>query len=93
MSEEEKIEIQIAPMMKYFLDTNIEKLICFRLAFDGAVYIPNRNHKCARGMIMFPKEICTNDLRELRDWFMLILAIPKEKAIEYINKQIEEDKK
>ena len=87
---EEKTEIKVKEMIKDLLN-NKENLF-FQLQFDGQVYASNKNHKYARGMVIFPHEICKDDLRCLRDWFMLIIAIPKEKAFEYIQEKIKEKK-
>lgn len=66
-----------------------EGLIFFQMVGDGAFYIANRNHKLARGSIVFPKEICSDNLKTLDEWFIVLTAIPSERMNEYIAKKLE----
>ena len=84
----DKVEIKIIDFMKEFIDD--EDIITFKLAFDGQVYSANKTHSSARGMIMFPKEICKDNLKDLDKWVMCVIAIPKEKAKNYMRKKLEE---
>ena len=45
----------------------------------------------AKGTILLPEEICTNNTKKVRDWVIFSVAIPKTQILEYIKeKQIEE---
>lgn len=67
-----------------------EGLIFFKMVGDGAFYIANRNHNLARGSIVFPKEICSTNLKTLDEWFIVLTAIPSSKMNEYIAKKIKD---
>lgn len=89
MSEEDiKINITMKKIIEDFAKEP-EGLIFWKMVGDGPFYIANRNHKRARGTMVFPKEICTDNLKTLDDWFIVLTAIPMEKMNEYIKKKLD----
>ena len=88
LNEEKRIEIQIIDLIKNFIDN--KDIVTFKVGFDGNLYASSKTHKSARGMIMFPKEICTTNLKDLGKWTMFVMAIPREKVQEYVDKKFDE---
>ena len=95
MSEANEVAKTEITMKELILDfaKDPEGLIFFQMVGDGAFYIANRNHKLARGSIVFPKEICSNNLKSLNDWFIVLTAIPSSRMNEYIVNKIANKKK
>lgn len=89
-------EIQINISMKKIIEDFAKEpdgLIFFQMVGDGPFYIANRNHKLARGTVVFPKEVCSDNLKTLDDWFIVMVAIPIEKINAYVEKKLEEKRK
>ena len=85
MSNKEK---KIIDFLRYIIQDN--SIIAYSLVFDGQIYASNRQHKQARGMVCFPKEICSENLKDLHKWNSFIISIPKEKANELLNKFLDD---
>lgn len=83
-----ELKITMKEIIEHFAKDS-EGSIFFQMVGDGAFYIANKNHKLARGSIVFPKEVCSDNLKTLDDWFIVLTAIPREKLDAYINKKLE----
>lgn len=90
-TQEKEIKITMKEVAQFFVNnpTNPADLVFWKLVGDGAFYIANKNHKLARGSIVFPKEICSDNLKTLNDWFIILVAIPSTEMNEYIKKRFD----
>ncbi len=76
IEEKEKDYITIGAFFKPFLENKDCRVFPFR--FDGSSTAANKKRKHTRISIGIPNEICNTNLKELDNWCLYTVAIPRE---------------
>ncbi len=86
VEEKEKEFFSIGGFFEPFLDN--KECRVFNFAFDGSSYGANKKRR-ARVSIAIPKEMCDTNLKDLDNWCLFGVGIPRE----VLRKYEEEEKK
>lgn len=54
-----------------------EGIIIFNIVRSGQSYASSKRYKHARISIAIPEEICTDNLKDLNNWKLYCIAVPK----------------
>ena len=90
VEEEKKDYITIGTFFDNFLKNKNCRVFPFR--FDGSSTAANKKRKHTRISIGIPNEICNTNLKELDNWCLYAVAIPRDDFKKVIE-QIEEEEK
>ena len=87
VTEEKKDYITIGQQFEDFLDNKNCRVFPFH--FDGSL-AANKKRKHARISIGVPNEICNTNLKDLDNWCLYAIAIPRE-AVKKVEARLEKD--